>query len=231
MSYTYLLEQGEESSAENFSDIPPSVLSRFPSTEEKSCCNGSVTESCRGSQSGTTLPPSTAGLGADELMSSPAVSPAKTSAPQEGVLESKVSAVDYGLNTQEYLAKYDLNSHSLKTAQTLLFEEGTSSLVTLPDWGMMLNGECFRLAPSGAHMCDYGCSLWPTPRSGAQDNCGGSNARAKAKRCGTYVGRKQNPALSEWLMWWPIGWTALSPLETDRFRQWWRSHGEPCFRD
>lgn len=31
--------------------------------------------------------------------------------------------------------------------------------------------------------------------------------------------------LREWMMGWPIGWTALEPLETDRFRQWQQQHG------
>ena len=34
-----------------------------------------------------------------------------------------------------------------------------------------------------------------------------------------------SPDWTEWLMIWPIGWTALQPLETDRFRQWLRLHG------
>ncbi len=35
-----------------------------------------------------------------------------------------------------------------------------------------------------------------------------------------------SPDWTEWLMIWPIGWTALQPLETDRFRQWFDSHGK-----
>jgi hypothetical protein len=34
-----------------------------------------------------------------------------------------------------------------------------------------------------------------------------------------------NPDWEEWLMGWPIGWTALRPLETDRFREWLQQHG------
>lgn len=34
-----------------------------------------------------------------------------------------------------------------------------------------------------------------------------------------------NPAWVEWLMGWPIGWTALEPLETDKFLSWSRKHG------
>lgn len=32
--------------------------------------------------------------------------------------------------------------------------------------------------------------------------------------------------MREWLMGWPIGWTALEPLETAKFRQWCASHGK-----
>jgi hypothetical protein len=34
-----------------------------------------------------------------------------------------------------------------------------------------------------------------------------------------------NPEWVEWLMGWPIGWTALEALETGRFQQWKCSHG------
>jgi len=35
-----------------------------------------------------------------------------------------------------------------------------------------------------------------------------------------------NPTWVEWLMGWPLGWTDLKPLATDRFREWQRQHGE-----
>jgi len=34
-----------------------------------------------------------------------------------------------------------------------------------------------------------------------------------------------NPAWVEWLMAWPLGWTDLKPLETDKFQAWRHSHG------
>ena len=40
------------------------------------------------------------------------------------------------------------------------------------------------------------------------------------------VGGHLNPAWVEWLMGWPVGWTELRPLETDRFQQWLQQHGE-----
>lgn len=70
MSYTYLLEQGEESSAECFSDIPQSVLSNLNLTAEKSYSKDNETASCQSSQSGMMSQPSTASLGAEKSMSS-----------------------------------------------------------------------------------------------------------------------------------------------------------------
>ena len=37
--------------------------------------------------------------------------------------------------------------------------------------------------------------------------------------------KRLNPDWVEWLIGWPIGHTALKPLETDRFREWQRQHG------
>ena len=42
---------------------------------------------------------------------------------------------------------------------------------------------------------------------------------------GQQDGGSLNPDWVEWLIGWPIGWTDLKPLETDKFQQWLRSHG------
>ena len=39
------------------------------------------------------------------------------------------------------------------------------------------------------------------------------------------VGGALNPVWIEWLMGFPLGWTDLQPLATDKFRQWLHSHG------
>ena len=36
---------------------------------------------------------------------------------------------------------------------------------------------------------------------------------------------EMNPEWIEWWMGWPVGWTELRPLVTDKFRQWSHSHG------
>jgi hypothetical protein len=44
---------------------------------------------------------------------------------------------------------------------------------------------------------------------------------------GGFYGRL-NPAWTEWLMGWPIGWTASEPLAMDKIHEWWRTHGGCC---
>lgn len=39
------------------------------------------------------------------------------------------------------------------------------------------------------------------------------------------VGGALNPTWVEWLMGWPIGWTALQPLGMDKFHEWRQQHG------
>lgn len=73
---------------------------------------------------------------------------------------------------------------------------------------------------------------WPTPT--ARDHRGvHRRERALERRLessrGTPLneaaGGLLNPAWVEWLMGWPIGWTALQPLATGRFQEWLRQHG------
>lgn len=42
------------------------------------------------------------------------------------------------------------------------------------------------------------------------------------------IGGKLNPDWEEWLMGWPIGWSALEPLEMGRFHSWRLQHSVYC---
>lgn len=76
--------------------------------------------------------------------------------------------------------------------------------------------------------------LWPTPRTVDSRN-GRTSKGAKEKYSagptlteavwGDRPGGKLNPTWVEWLMGWPLGWTDLEPLATDRFQQWLEQHG------
>ena len=72
----------------------------------------------------------------------------------------------------------------------------------------------------------------PTPMAGGShsggrfDELGGSHNTLR----GTEYGRLlQNPTWTEEVMRWPIGWTDLAPLATDKFQSWRQSHGV-CFQ-
>ena len=42
---------------------------------------------------------------------------------------------------------------------------------------------------------------------------------------------QMNPEFREWLMGWPIGWTDLKQLETDKFHEWRRLHSSNYISD
>ena len=57
---------------------------------------------------------------------------------------------------------------------------------------------------------------WPTPTK--SDGCGGPgcSGREGGENLRTAAGGQLNPTWVEWLMGWPLGWTDLQPLATDR---------------
>ena len=145
MSYTYLQEQGEESSAECFSGIPQCVLSRLNLTAEKSYSNDNETESCQSSRSGTMSAHSTENLGEDLLMSSAEDFLARTSVQPAKVLESKENGADSGKRWQGLLVRYDQDMFSSKIVLCSEQEDSALFSKTLPKWGMMQDGECLEL--------------------------------------------------------------------------------------
>lgn len=228
---TCSLGQGEESSAECFSDIPPCALSRSSRTAGESCSSGSETASSPASPSGTTCVLSTGHRGADSSMSSAADSPARTSAPPEMAQALTASAADSGARWRASFAKYDLDSRSWRTAQCSLAGGFTEFSETWPRWGSMRNGECWVQTPWDYPTADYASGYWPTPSGtsnhgknnvwGRLDEWGGSSNPWRQ----TPVGRICSPNFEEQVMGWPIGWTELTPYETVRFQQWLLSHG------
>ena len=54
------------------------------------------------------------------------------------------SAAACGVNSPASFARYDHDTHSLRTAQRSLFEDLTVSSVTLPRWGSMQNGVLYQ---------------------------------------------------------------------------------------
>ena len=109
--------------------------------------------------------------------------------------------------------------------------------------GTRPSGETYKTkgTPSLATMAAK--NLWPTPTAGDSKSsgsrmCQGSKAHAGLsltdavqqtsgkERDGSPTGGRLNPTWVEWLMGWPLGWTASAALETGRFQQWLDSHGK-----
>lgn len=121
------------------------------------------------------------------------------------------------------------------TPQSRDFKSGMASRVerswrNLNDWAAKFPTPC-RMDYNGAGKTGTFRDRL-TPRTNGM--CGGSGAWAQMGRLvregkmmdkerhqiGAGNGGKLNPDWVEWLMGWPIGWTASKPLATDRFQSW-----------
>jgi len=69
--------------------------------------------------------------------------------------------------------------------------------------------------------------MFPTPTcQDAKNNGAPSQMESNSLPLNAAVGGSLNPDWTEWLMGWCPGWTDLKPLATDKFRQWFDSHGK-----
>ena len=120
--------------------------------------------------------------------------------------------------------------------------------------GTVLNGIAYRQKRLVRRINANGSGFWPTPRAKEDSAWQWNGSRTKKtptllgkvrmyptptardykspNKNGNFkdqlpnvIGGQLNPDWVEWLMGWPIGWTALEPLETDRFLEWWQKHG------
>jgi len=228
MSYTYLLEQGEEYSAASFSDIPPSVLSNLNLIAEKSCSKGSGTESCQSSQSGTMSPPSTANLGAEKSISFAEDSLAKTFQVRGGGQElRKELEADYGIKWQGLLVRSDQDLFSSKIVLCSEKEDSIKFCEALPKWGMMLDGECWAQEITVDRWNASGFGL-PAPTKSMGKRGWGLGAKKRysidIENNARIFGYKPHPSVLEWSMGWILTWTRLAPLETDKFQSWLQAH-------
>lgn len=234
MSYIYLQEQGAECSAECFSGIPAYALSRLSLTAEKSSCSDNETECCRNSQSGTTCELLTANRGEGLSTSYAGASPAKTYLARGKARELTEQEAGYGANLPASFARYDQDTHSWKTAQCSLIEGLDEFSGTWPKSGIMRNGVCWELTMLIPCVREKECGyslMRPTASDGmrtkfklkslVRNNHADGNLSEQLARV---YRRKLTPKCAEILMLFPIGWTGLKPLATDKFRLWRQSH-------
>jgi len=331
MSFIYSQALAAAYLADTCSDISACVPLNESLTRKPSLLHDKTMEPSRLSRFGMTCAPLTETSGAELLTWFAADSLARTSASQEAAQDWTAQGQGYGQKWQGLLAKYSPDTHSLKTAQLSLLEDLTGYCVTLPRWGLMLDGELYP-QPIPAQLTNVSaCGFWQTPvaddhvnRANGKWNsrgepklsaqvliptptvCGNYNRKGASKNSGdglaTFVANwptptvdsktertkrysqggmpltaavhaktyptatataykgwspnhnrastddrldytveresfqpgqqtppmRLNPYWVEWLMGWPIGQTALKPLETDKFREWQQQHSIYC---
>jgi hypothetical protein len=212
----------------------------MPPTPDQFWWPDKTTEHSRLSRFGMTFAPLTADRGAAVLMWWLEASRAKTSALQEEAMDLTANAPACGPNMSASFARYDHDALKWRTPQLSLAADLDEFSETWPRWGSMRNGECSERAMLAPRISESGSGLWQTPVADqglmvptpcARDYRG--VGRSRMERTGSkagenlpqFLGGLLNPDWTEWLMGWPIGWTELKPLETDRFREWQQQHG------
>ena len=163
MSYTYLQDQGAESSAACFSDMCQSAPSSWKSIAGNPYSSASVMDCFLGSPSGMTSPPLTEIPGAAGWMSSVEDSLARIFPPLARVRESMATAPGFGGKWSASFVRWDQEECSWKTHRCLWEEALPWSSVTLPNWGSMQGGECWELMTAGLLTEEKESGFWPTP--------------------------------------------------------------------
>ena len=163
-------------------------------------------------------------------------SPAKTSVSPETVPASTGLEAAFGGKCLESFGKWDQDTSSLRTYQASFWEDKPVLWSeSFPPSGTMRSGTAYRLRPLVPHTSvGGGGALLPTP--GAQDGFR-SNFKPHSIQVNLQNGGEMHliyllrlmgypdsiiTAIYEAAMGVPIGWTALEPLETGLFRQWWQ---------
>ena len=136
----------------------------------------------------------------------------KTSPSPARVPELTESDPAYGKSSRVLLGSFDRATSSWRTSAPLLFEDFAESSETLPPWGWMQNGSLYELPTPARPIAENGSSLLPTPTA--------SDARAHHSDAIRFDSLSAwlrsrfgfpahlNPRFVEWMMSFPIGWTA-----------------------
>ena len=246
----FLQGQAVASLEESCLDGEPSVPSKSKSTPEAYLCEDKTTDTLTRFRSGMTYVPLTVARGEVVLMWFRGDSRARTSQQQEKGQELKAPDLAYGGRWRESSAKYDRDSSSWKTHRSLFPEVLDWFSLTLPKWGMMLDGVLWermtQVLPTRENACGF--SL-PTLKARDWKDTGGNLPKSRTVKPGLdntqqrivrilkekglqwWMGEIEvpgpiNPEWSAWLMGFPIGWTESKPLETHRFQRWLHLHGK-----
>jgi len=220
---------------ESSSDGAPSAQLNVMPTQQQFWHKDKMMESSNLSRFGLTLQLLTADRGKAVLTWFLAAFPAKISAVKGGATGSTERGLGSGPKCEGSFVRYDHAACTWKTHQYSLLGDWEPYLGTWPKWGLMRHGECWERTMLAALMKGTASGSLPTPM--ATDWKGGTSSIRKdtGKQrldqfrdwCKALHGLTYPiPEHSEAVMMWPIGWSDLKPLATDKYQQWLNSHGK-----
>ena len=233
MSWHYLPELAAGCSEADCSAGEPSAPWKKSRTVERCSSDASATVCSTCSQSGMTSAPSTAGRGVKSWISSLRASRANRSRKRSGRTSGRKTKETCGPKRSGSFAKWDPATCSWRTSQICFGGTLEPFSATWPRAGLVIDGTAYTLPPWAPIIDEIDCGLWPTPA--ARDHKGTSSKKwrlddgsqdtlpdALAETLGIPldVAIVPSPTFPEKLMQWPITWTALQPLEMDRFQAW-----------
>ena len=238
MSWLYSRALVAAYSGANFSAGAPSALLSATPTPQAFLSPDRMKVFSRLSRFGMTFAPLTDALGEELLTWFRAASRARTFPQQAEEPASPEPEAVYGDTWRESSVKFDPVLRSWKTHRCLCDEDLPWSSVTLPRWGMIRAGVLWERMTPALHISEIESGSWPTPT--CRDYKDGTAETAAKVPENSLLGRAVhvrhnpqpvsggtlNPTWVEWLMGWPLGWTDLKPLETDKFQQWLYLHGK-----
>ncbi len=244
MSWHYSLALVEEFSALDCLDGESCAQLKSARLTERSYFDARRKGTSEPSLFGMTSEPSTVAHGLEKWMSSLAETPARRTAEQAAAIAglSRLAATSFELSM-----KFARDSSSAKTLhRRIRMRHGrrTVLLKGLNHWviprSLSLSGRVVWALSTkeSAHSCSASIAtplasqmhkrirpLCPAERRRHGKRHGIQTIAHWGNRFPVLVGRYLTPTYVERLMGWPIGWTALEPLETAKFRQWLEQHG------
>lgn len=236
MSWHYSQALVEDFSAAGCLDGAQSAQLRLSRSALKCSVDAKKRGILKRSQYGMMCEPSTADLGVAKWMSSLRASLVSPSRSQESDKAQTTNATG-GLTPFASLEKSSPDGVCWKTCQVSLLTSTTEPYSeTWPCAGLMQGGVCWVQEGLEGIVLENGYGSLPRiPRPVACDSEGSGRIHWERGHGGgmnlkdwfsmNYRFAYPPARLSEYLMGWPIGWTALEPLGMDRFRLWLQRHG------
>jgi len=182
-------------------------------TAERSCFDGKKKGSYRRSLSGMTYEPSTASRGVERWISS--LRGFRVSHSQPAVT-ARSSRKTYMMTSFVLSRKSARGTYSSRMSTGRLFRSLT-----------VISPREYPPPPWVPRIDEADGGYLPTPTTRLNQQSESMMKWPAYRRLDALSGGKRlHSSFWEWMMGMPIGWTALEPLETDRFRKWQEWHGK-----